>query len=160
MYAHIETERGEVKIPFTTSNKHNMVCPQCFKTRKKKKTDRERETDCQESYTQLSNTTHFIASNIRMTMGIFSALKTVPCWQGSLGSLLGTVTRLVAGWPRYLNPTADSRKRFFFSVFSLKVRVYRRSRAAVKRAVLWRETSRGKNRAVTISGKKVGNKGK
>jgi hypothetical protein len=90
-----------------------------------------------------------------MTMGIFSAFKTVPCWQGSLGSLLGTVTRLVAGWPRYLNPTADSSKRFFL-LFSLKARVYKRSGVAAKRAVLWGETSR----AVTISGKKVRNKGK
>jgi len=46
---------------------------------KKDDRERERETDCQESYTQLSNTTDFIASNIRMTMGIFSAFKTVPC---------------------------------------------------------------------------------
>jgi hypothetical protein len=41
--------------------------------------EREGETDCQESYIELSNITYFIASAIRMTMGIFSAIKTVPC---------------------------------------------------------------------------------
>jgi len=39
--------------------------------REKDERERERERDCQESYTQLSNTTDFIASSIRMTMGIF-----------------------------------------------------------------------------------------
>jgi len=71
-----QTDRGEVKSlsPLIINTKWSVL--NASKHEKKK---RNRETDCQESYTQLSNTTDFIASNIRMTMGIFSAFKTVPC---------------------------------------------------------------------------------
>lgn len=78
MYAHIETDRGEVKSlsPLLINTIWSVLTKH---EKRKRQTERERETDCQESYTQLSNTADFIGSNIRMTMGIFSALKTVPC---------------------------------------------------------------------------------
>jgi hypothetical protein len=47
-------------------------------TERERERERDRQTDCQESYTQLSNTTDFIASNIRMTMGIFSLSRQYP----------------------------------------------------------------------------------
>lgn len=77
MYAHIKIERGEVKSlsPVLINTIWSVL-----NAAENEKKVRDRQTDRQESYTQLSNTTDFIASSIRMTMGIFSAFKkTVPC---------------------------------------------------------------------------------
>lgn len=79
MYAKIKIERGEVQSlsPVLINTIWSVLNAA---ENEKSERERERETDCQESYTQLSNTTDFIASSIRMTMGIFSAFKkTVPC---------------------------------------------------------------------------------